>query len=130
MDTNDTNKILYKELCFKLNGLFFQIHNKLGRFLKEKQYADELQNLLDKSGIDYRREYDLKEISNINRNKVDFLIDGKIVVEIKAKKFVTKDDYYQMLRYLRSSGLQLGLLVNFRNTYIKPKRIINLSNNS
>jgi len=44
MDTNDANKILYKNESYKLTGIFFKVHNKLGRFLKEKQYADEVEN--------------------------------------------------------------------------------------
>jgi len=59
-------------------------------------------------------------------NIVDFMIDEVILVDLKAKKFITKDDYYQMLRYLQASNLKLGLLINFRNSHLKPKRTINL----
>ena len=59
------------------------------------------------------------------RNKVDFLIDGKIILEIKAKRLLLKDDYYQVRRYLSSLNKKLGLLVNFRDKYIKPRRILN-----
>ena len=64
--------------------------------------------------------------NKVEGNIVDFIIDGKILIDLKAKRFITKEDYYQMLRYLKSSGLKLGLVVNFRGTYLKPKRIINL----
>ena len=121
MSTNDTNKILYKELSYKLNGLLFNVHNKLGRFSREKQYGDELEVLLKNSDLAYKREFTVSD-----GNRVDFLIDDKIILDVKAKRLVLKDDYYQILRYLQSSGLKLGLIVNFRNTYLKPKRIINL----
>ena len=58
-------------------------------------------------------------------NRVDFLVENAIVIDIKAKKFITKKDYFQMLRYLEAANLQLGIIINFRNTYLKPKRIIN-----
>lgn len=58
-------------------------------------------------------------------NKVDFLIDGKVIVELKAKRCITRDDYYQVQRYLRGADLRLGLLVNFRDRYLKPKRVLN-----
>jgi len=82
---------------------------------------------LDENGISYRREYEIVNFKqdSLQGNRVDFLVYGKIVVDIKAKKFVTKDDYFQMQRYLQCSNLQLGLIVNFRNTYLKPKRILN-----
>jgi len=127
MVTNNTNKlIIYKELSYKINGLLFSVHNKLGRFLKEKQYADELEKQLKDKKIDYKREYKIPSVdSEINRNKIDFLIDNKIILEIKAKRLILKEDYYQLLRYLKVSGVKLGLMVNFRNTYLKPKRIAN-----
>ena len=126
MNTNDANKILYKDESYKLTGIFFKIHNRLGRFLKEKQYADELENFLKNEKVNYKREFSLDKLSDIKGNRLDFLVDNKIIVDIKAKRIITKEDYYQMLRYLRTSDLKLGLIVNFRNTYLKPKRIINL----
>lgn len=124
MSTNVTNeRILYKELSYKLTGAFFDVHNKLGRFLSERQYADEVEKYLKQVGIGYKREFELSQ--DIKGNRVDFLIENKIVVDIKAKKMLTRDDYYQMLRYLKVGGFRLGLIVNFRNTYLKPKRIAN-----
>lgn len=120
-------KILFPKLSYQITGLCFKVHKEIGRFCREKQYADLLENLFNKNRIPYQREY---EIGNLNSggskgNIVDFLVDNKIVLELKAKKFVTKDDYYQMQRYLQNSGLELGMIVNFRNTYLKPKRVLN-----
>jgi GxxExxY protein len=120
-------KILYPELSYKLTGLCFKVHKELGRFCREKQYSDRLEQLLKESSILYQREYDLGNLDskNLKGNKVDFLIENKIILEVKTKKFITKEDYNQMQRYLQSSGLELGIIVNFRNTYLKPKRILN-----
>ncbi|OGE81244.1 MAG: hypothetical protein A3H72_01325 [Candidatus Doudnabacteria bacterium RIFCSPLOWO2_02_FULL_48_8] len=62
-----------------------------------------------------------------SRNKLDFLIESIIALEVKAKQFVTKEDYYQIQRYLVSSGLKLGIIVNMRRYYVQPKRILNLN---
>jgi GxxExxY protein len=120
-------KLIYPELSYKINGLCFDIHNELGRFCKEKQYADKLEELLKKNKLKYKREINLE---NINQNSpkgnvADFIIDNKIIVDLKAKKFTTKEDYFQMQRYIKATNLKLGLIVNFRNTYLKPNRIIN-----
>lgn len=61
---------------------------------------------------------------------LNFLIGGKIIIEVKAKPFILKENYYQIQRYLQASNLKLGLLVNFRNKYIKPKRIIKIETES
>jgi GxxExxY protein len=124
MGTNVTNeKILYKELSYKLTGIFFDVHNKLGRFLSERQYSDEVEKYLKQGGVEYKREFEIS--GDIKGNRVDFLIEGKIIVDIKAKRIITRDDYYQMLRYLKVGRLKLGMIVNFRNTYLKPKRMAN-----
>lgn len=61
------------------------------------------------------------------RNKVDFLIENKVILEVKSKKIITKDDYFQRRRYLSVLNKKLGILVNFRSTYLHPKRILNSS---
>ena len=65
-----------------------------------------------------------KQIGN-SGNIVDFLIENKIILELKAKRLITKEDYFQMQRYLQASGLEIGLIVNFRDSHIKPKRVLN-----
>ncbi len=79
-----------------------------------------MEESLKKNRISYRREYLISD-----GNKVDFLIDDKIILDIKSKGFISKEDYFQMQRYLWSSGKELGLIVNFRNSYLKPKRVLN-----
>jgi GxxExxY protein len=59
------------------------------------------------------------------RNKIDFLIEEKIILEIKAKTIIEKSDYYQIMRYLKILNKKLGFLVNFRNRYLRVKRVIN-----
>lgn len=124
------SKLIYPELSYRITGILFSVHNELGRFCNEQQYGDSVENYLKKLKIDYQREkaplFYPEENTKV-RNKVDFLIDEKIILEIKTKRILTKDDYYQTKRYLTAFGKKLGLLVNFRDKYIKPKRILNSS---
>ena len=122
------DKVLFPELSYKICGLCFEVHNELGRFKSEKSYADFLESLLKKHKIQYYREVALAPSfidEKERRNIPDFIIEDKIIVDIKAKRIVTKEDYYQMKRYLISGNKQLGLIVNFRQTYLSPKRILN-----
>lgn len=129
-DTNDTNlhkkEIIYRELSFRINGLLFDVHNKLGRLCREKQYGDALEKALEKEGISFVREKEIPMdgIDNRRTNIVDFIVDGKLLIDLKAKPIVTKDDYYQMQKYLQASGCKLGLIVNFRNLHLRPLRIV------
>lgn len=121
-------KVLYPELSYKVYGLCFGVHNKLGQFRSEKSYADALEEALKIAGISYQREQSLSASfvgENDRRNIPDFLIEDKIILDIKAKRIITKEDYYQMKRYLVASNKKLGLIINFRQKYLSPKRILN-----
>jgi len=122
------NTIIYPELSYKICGLFFSIHKKLGRYRNEKQYSDAFEALVKENKIKYVREKSLPvsfKGEQARRNILDFLIDDKIIVDIKSKDFITKEDYFQMQRYLQSCNKKLGLIVNFRQKYLYPKRILN-----
>lgn len=120
--------LIYPDQSYKLFGLFFQIHNELGRFRIERQYCDRLAELLKENNISFTREKDLKynfDNVDLKGNIPDFLIYNLIIVDFKHKPFLTKADYYQIMRYLEIANLPLGILVNFRANYLSPKRVIN-----
>lgn len=122
------SELIYSELSYKINGLCFKIHNDLGRFRSEKSYADAFEVLLPKEQIKYRREVRLPASfagEENGRNVPDFLIEGIMVVEFKTKHHVTREDYYQMKRYLSVLNLKLGLIINFQQQHLYPKRILN-----
>lgn len=122
-------QIIEKDLSYKLTGLLFKVHKDLGQFCSERQYADKLEEYLKKENFDYKREYEIKNLQSESPkgNRADFLIDNKIIVDLKAKQFITKEDYYQMQRYLKAANLELGIVVNFRAYRLYPKRILNSS---
>jgi len=125
MNTNYANKnakLIHPELSYVLNGICFAVHNELGRFAKEKQYGDLLEEKLKATNLAYQREHRIDDGKNI----LDFLIEDEIVLEIKAKRLVLKEDFYQLQRYLQRNDKKLGLLVNFRNRYLKPIRVIKI----
>src|SRR3989344_4687469 len=121
-----SNKVLFPELSYRIVGCLFEVHNKLGRFAKEKQYADILASLLLDKGIAFEREkqFNFGTINPRFTNQVDFDINSQIILELKAKVAMTKSDYDQVNRYLEAGDRKLGILVNFRNKYLKPIRVI------
>ena len=120
--------IYFPELSYEITGILFKIHNEHGRFKSERQYCDYFENLLKENNFNYFREKELKSVfSNVleEGNIPDFIVENKIIIDFKSKKFITKDDYFQMLRYLECAKFPLGMIVNFRSTYLKPKRVVN-----
>lgn len=123
-------ELIYPDLSYEITGVLFKTQNDLGRFCNEKQYADRLEEEFKARGIKYEREKILPPSFQgelPGRNKVDFIVENKIILETKAKRILTKEDYYQVSRYLKTFNKKLGLLVNFRSKYIEPKRILNSS---
>lgn len=120
-------EILQKDLSYQLTGILFQVHNKLGRFCKHDQYCGALEILLKENKIEYKREIEVPiEFNGVKLagNKLDFLIENKIVVDVKCKREITTKDYVQMKRYLVASDKELGIIVNFSEKSIRPRRIL------
>lgn len=120
--------IIYKELSYKLYGIFYELQNRLGRDLTEKQYAEAIEQLFKKYRIKYKKEIEIPiqfEGLEIKGNRLDFFIENLIPIDIKAKKYITREDYRQMKRYLVATDCKLGLVINFREYPLKVKRVIN-----
>ena len=121
-------EIIYKDLSYDINKLLFETHNELGKYCNEKQYGDLLEKKLKENNIKYEREKNIPisfDGEKPNRNRIDFIIEDKIIIELKCRRIIGREEYYQTQRYLKAFGKKLGLIVNFRDKYLKPKRILN-----
>ena len=121
-------ELIYKDLSYEITGLLFEVHNELGRYCNEKQCGDLFEKKLKDRGIKYEREKIIPPSFNgekFGRNRVDFIIEDQIIVEFKCKRIIGREVFYQMQRYLIAFNKKLGLIVNFREKYLKPKRVIN-----
>ncbi|MEK9168074.1 MAG: GxxExxY protein [Patescibacteria group bacterium] len=124
----ENSKIVFPELSYAITGIIFDVHNNLGRYCNEEQYADAIARTLQEKGMVYEREKVLPPSFDgeaKGRNMVDFFIENKVVLELKAKRMLTREDYYQVRRYLGALDFKLGLLINFRDKYVRPRRILN-----
>ena len=120
------SELLYPELSYKIVGLIYQVNDEIGFGQKEKVYCDALEKLLQKHEIKYAREqYQPIKIDDevIAKRFLDYVIDGKIVLEVKVGDHKYKEVCSQLFQYLKSSGLKLGLVARFTKDGAKIKRI-------
>ena len=123
-----SKELIYGDITYQINGVLFNVHNKLGRYCNEKQYSDAIEKELKESGLIYEREKILPpsfEGEAKGRNRIDFFVQNKIILEVKAKNIVGREDYYQSRRYLEAFKVKLALIVNFRSKELRIKRILN-----
>ena len=121
--------LLYPNLSFKIVGCAFEVFNEIGGGHKELTYHNAMKVALKNSGVLYKSElfYPVKfQNVSVGKNYFDFLIEERVVVEIKSADRFVKANFDQLLNYLVVSNLKLGLLISFGRTEVKFKRILNI----
>ncbi len=125
---NANTKVVYSDLSYALIGAAFRVFNSLGYGLAEKAYQNALAKELSKAGVGFRREAYVPityKGEKISRYFADFIIEEKILLELKVVKKLGYAHVKQTLNYLRSSGLKLGILLYFTNDGVKYRRVLN-----
>jgi GxxExxY protein len=106
----------------------FRVHSELGPGFSERIYLNALKIALEKLKLQYvtEKEFTVKyENQNVGKFRLDLLIEGKVVVEIKALEGkIPKIFESQVISYLKASGLGVGLLVNFGNRRCEIRRLM------
>ncbi|PKD43511.1 GxxExxY protein [Rhodohalobacter barkolensis] len=118
----------HKELTGRIIGACMRVHSELGNGFPEVIYQRSLAIEFSHSNLEYDREISMAlyyQGQNVGSRRVDFLVEDKILLELKAVSEITSVHYAQILNYLKAYQLQIGLLVNFGEESLKFKRFIN-----
>lgn len=121
-------KLLEPKLSYKIVGALFKVHTALGPGHQERYYQRACAIEFEKEGLKYSKELKIPFEYNgksIGRYYLDFLIEDKIPLELKVTREFSKADIGQLLKYLRKTNKQLGMLVNFGSSSLEYNRIIN-----
>ena len=114
-------------------GILFEVYNELGYGYQEKYYEKAIAKSFDEKGIKYKRQvaYKIKfKDEFIGIQYLDFLIENKIVLELKKGNYFPKKNIDQVKRYLNITSKQLAILANFTTTNVKSLRVLNINNKS
>ncbi len=121
--------LLYPELSYKIVGCAFEVFNEIGGGHKEIVFHKAMVSAIKNAQIPFKDEicFPVKfKNETVGNNYFDFLVDGKIVVEIKSSDRFVKSNFDQLVNYLVVSNLKLGILISFGRTEVKFKRILNV----
>lgn len=119
------------EISYDIIGAAIELHRTLGPGLLESAYESALAHELKAFGFEVRQQVAMpfiyKEVKQEIGYRLDMIVNGKVIVEIKAVEMLAPVHYAQLLTYLKLSGLKLGLLINFNTKFLKNEihRIVN-----
>ncbi len=104
------------------------VHNVLGKGFSESVYGDALEIELTTNGVPYKKEvkYSINYKGKVLKHQyyADFVIDNKIILELKAVERISSGHIKQTLNYLAASKMKLGLIVNFGEDSLAYKRVL------
>ncbi len=123
------NDLIYPEISYQIIGVLFEVFRQLGHGYQEKYYQRAVSLELKRRGLKFKEQvyfplnYKGDKIGNYF---LDFLIEDKIILEIKKDKHFSRKNIEQILGYLKAFDLKLGIIANFTSEGLKFKRIVNI----
>jgi GxxExxY protein len=124
------NSRKYSALTHRIIGAAMEVHNQLGNGFQEVIYQRALSIELNMRNLAHVRELEMELFYKeypIGKRRVDFFVEEKIMVEIKAVKQLEDVHLAQAINYLEAYNMEVGLLINFGNTRLQFKRVLNMS---
>lgn len=119
--------LLYPELSFKINGVLFEVFKQLGGGHREAYYQKAVSIALKEANISFKEQFYVPLKFNdqiVGKYFLDFLIEEKVVLELKRGKFVPRKVIDQTMQYLESLELNLAIIACFTTEGVFPKRIV------
>ena len=118
---------LYEEESYKIRGACFKVYNTLGGGIKERIIVRALIKELMTQGLEVSNGTRIDVIYNnekIGTYIPDLVVDDKIIIEVKSKPYLTKEDGKQFWGYLKGSKYKLGFLLGFTSQKLIIKRFV------
>ena len=116
---SEPEKVIHKALSYRVNGCIFDVHNEVGPGVREECYQKAMEHRLHLAGIPYiakprtRTEMKYRGVT-VDVFEPDILLPNRMIVELKHQvRGLAKENFTQVLSYLKFWDLRLGLLVNF-----------------
>jgi len=118
----------HDSLTEQIIGCAYSVGNALGEGFLEKVYENALAHELEKAGLKVSRQEPIKVVYDgvvVGDYFADLIVDEEIIIELKAVKNIDNSHLAQCINYLKATGKKLALLINFGNSRVQIKRVIN-----
>ena len=115
------------DITYKINGAVYEVFRVLWHGFLEKVYENALMVELQNCGLTAKRQFPIKvnyKGTEVGDYFADILLEGKVIVELKAVECLQKIHEAQLLNYLKATDYTIGLLVNFYHPKAQIKRFI------
>ena len=119
-------ELKYRNLTREIIGKIIRVHQALGPGFLEKVYQKALIFELERSSLRVETEKEVViryEDQEVGRHRLDLLVEGKVIVELKTVENLSHAHYAQIRSYLKATGLKIGLLVNLSSVMADFRRI-------
>ena len=123
----NTDEHRLNEITFQINGCAMDVLNSVGHGFHEKIYENALAVALREAGLKFscQKQYPLfYKQESIGVFIPDFVVENSVIVELKTIDQVGKSEVGQVMNYVRASGLNLGVILNFKNPKLEWQRVI------
>jgi GxxExxY protein len=120
----------FDELTYRIIGCAMAVHRKHGPGYREDTYQRDLEEHLSQAKISFEATKPLEVYDSLQGDRLigyyvpDFIVEGKVIVEIKALRGLDNSHLAQVIGYLAVSGCSLGLLINFGLQSLKWRRVL------
>jgi len=119
--------MLHEEISERVIGIFYRVYNVLGYGFLEKVYERALVVEFEREGLKFGRQVPVEVMYEgvvVGDYVADFIVEGEVVVEVKANKEFCEKDGAQLVNYLRGTGKEVGLLLNFGEKAEVRRRVL------
>ena len=127
MDIQDDSRsdLQYGEITEKIIGCAFEVIKELGTGFLESVYEKALTMALREKGLQVQCQHPLNvhfRQQVVGEFYADLVVEGKVIIELKAVKAIAPEHQAQIINYLKATGIEVGLLINFGSPKIEYKR--------
>ena len=119
--------LVYPDISYKIVGIAMEVHRELGSGFLEKVYENSMMVGFERDNIPAKQQFPIPVFfqgNQVGNYFADILVDNKIILELKTVSAIIDIHIAQVMNYLKATGKQLGIVLNFKNNSLEQQRVV------